>query len=100
MKPDIGGEVAESVKAIFKVGDVPVDWEQINTSGICAGEQDSHEQLRVSIESLKRNKVGLKGELCYLTKIKPFLKLVYRNFLYSCRVGKQPIPKRCASPAA
>uniref|UniRef100_B8Q7S6 Isocitrate dehydrogenase [NAD] subunit 1, mitochondrial n=1 Tax=Lipomyces starkeyi TaxID=29829 RepID=B8Q7S6_LIPST len=55
----IGAEVAESVKAIFKADNVPIDWEQIDVTGVGASE----EGFRESVQSLKKNKVGLKGIL-------------------------------------
>ena len=55
----IGKEVADSVKEIFEAVKVPVQWEQYDVSG----ETDQGEELfKQAMESLKRNKVGLKGE--------------------------------------
>lgn len=56
----IGKEISESVKTIFKSQKVPVDFEQIDVTGQVKpdGENDLFKQ---SIESLKRNKIGLKG---------------------------------------
>ncbi|CBX90321.1 isocitrate dehydrogenase (NAD(+)) idh1 [Plenodomus lingam] len=59
----IGAEVSESVKEIFKADNVPVEWEQVNVSGVDSGNVNSEELLRESIASLKRNKLGLKGIL-------------------------------------
>ena len=63
----IGGEVAESVKTIFKADNVPVEWEQIAVSGIhsgdAAGVTRTEEAFRESVASLKRNKLALKGIL-------------------------------------
>jgi isocitrate dehydrogenase (NAD+) len=59
----IGAEVAESVKTIFKADNVPVEWEQVDVSGVEAGGKHSEELFRESIASLKRNKLGLKGIL-------------------------------------
>lgn len=56
----IGAEVAESVKTIFKADHVPIEWEQVDVSGV-DGEKHSEELFRESIASLKRNKLGLKG---------------------------------------
>ncbi|KAK1921736.1 isocitrate dehydrogenase [Papiliotrema laurentii] len=56
----IGNEVADSVKEIFEAIKVPVQWEQYDVSG----ETDQGEDLfQQAMESLKRNKVGLKGIL-------------------------------------
>ncbi len=60
----IGAEVAESVKTIFKADNVPVEWEQVDVSGVASGNKAASEDLfRESIASLKRNKLGLKGIL-------------------------------------
>ncbi|ATY62353.1 isocitrate dehydrogenase [Cordyceps militaris CM01] len=60
----IGAEVAESVKTIFKADNVPIEWEQVEVTGIEEGDGARTEAaFRESVESLKRNKVGLKGIL-------------------------------------
>ncbi|PMD19773.1 NAD-isocitrate dehydrogenase subunit I [Hyaloscypha hepaticicola] len=59
----IGAEVAESVKTIFKADNVPIEWEQVDVSGVESGGKHSEELFRESIASLKRNKLGLKGIL-------------------------------------
>ncbi|KAI1336944.1 isocitrate dehydrogenase subunit 1 [Xylariaceae sp. FL0016] len=60
----IGAEVAESVKTIFKADSVPIDWEQVDVSGVDSGAPGSAEgAFRESVASLKRNKLGLKGIL-------------------------------------
>ncbi|OQE74258.1 hypothetical protein PENNAL_c0081G07402 [Penicillium nalgiovense] len=59
----IGAEVAESVKTIFKADNVPIEWEQVDVSGVDAGNKHSEELFRESLASLKRNKLGLKGIL-------------------------------------
>lgn len=57
----VGAEVSESVKEIFKADNVPVEWEQVDVSGVETGNKHSEELFRESIASLKRNKLGLKG---------------------------------------
>lgn len=57
----IGAEVAESVKTIFKADNVPIEWEQVDVSGVETGDKHSEELFRESIASLRRNKIGLKG---------------------------------------
>ena len=57
----IGAEVAESVKTIFKADNVPIEWEQIDVTGVESGDKHSEELFRESIASLRRNKIGLKG---------------------------------------
>ncbi|KPI39603.1 Isocitrate dehydrogenase [NAD] subunit 1, mitochondrial [Cyphellophora attinorum] len=59
----IGTEVAESVKTIFKADNVPIEWEQVDVTGVDSGDKHSEELFRESIASLKRNKLGLKGIL-------------------------------------
>ncbi|MCJ1350531.1 MAG: isocitrate dehydrogenase (NAD(+)) idh1 [Icmadophila ericetorum] len=59
----IGAEVAESVKTIFKADNVPIEWEQVDVTGVDTGDKHSEELFRDSIASLKRNKIGLKGIL-------------------------------------
>lgn len=59
----IGAEVSESVKEIFKADNVPIEWEQVDVSGMEDGNKHSEELFRESIASLKRNKLGLKGIL-------------------------------------
>lgn len=56
----IGGEITDSVKEIFDYLDAPIEWDQYDVSGISsAGEA----LFKRAMESLKRNKVGLKGIL-------------------------------------
>jgi isocitrate dehydrogenase (NAD+) len=62
----IGREVATSVKEIFGACNVPVEFEEVDVTGILAAEspKDAGEQLyRKALESIRRNKVGLKGIL-------------------------------------
>merc|ERR1711964_551801 len=59
----IGTEVAEAVKTIFKADNVPIEWEQVDVSGVETGGKLSEDLFRESIASLKRNKLGLKGIL-------------------------------------
>ncbi|KAI5300600.1 isocitrate dehydrogenase (NAD(+)) idh1 [Ascosphaera pollenicola] len=60
----IGAEVSESVKTIFKADNVPIEWEQVDVSGLDSGDKAKSEALfQESIASLKRNKIGLKGIL-------------------------------------
>lgn len=55
--------MSESVKEIFKADNVPIEWEQVNVSGVETGDKHSEELFREAIASLKRNKLGLKGIL-------------------------------------
>jgi isocitrate dehydrogenase (NAD+) len=56
----IGQETSRAVKALFKYENVPIDFEEIDVHGI-GDEPDARELFNQSIESLKRNRVGLKG---------------------------------------
>lgn len=53
--------MAESVKTIFKADNVPIEWEQVDVTGVESGDKHSEDLFRESIASLKRNKLGLKG---------------------------------------
>lgn len=54
----VGGEITDSVKEIFDYVNAPIEWEQYDVSGVSS----SGEALfRQAMESLKRNRVGLKG---------------------------------------
>ena len=55
----IGKEITDSVKEIFDGLKVPVEWEQYNVSGETAAGEGLFQE---AMESLRRNKVGLKGE--------------------------------------
>lgn len=55
----IGQEITDSVKTIFKDQRVPIDWDVVDVSG----HDDAAAGVTQAVESLKRNKVGLKGIL-------------------------------------
>ena len=57
-----GQEITDSVKQIFKSQNVPIDWEVVEVSGVESETGKSH-GVDEAVESLKRNKVGLKGIL-------------------------------------
>ncbi|CAK7274542.1 isocitrate dehydrogenase (NAD(+)) idh1 [Sporothrix epigloea] len=61
----IGAEVAESVKTIFKADNVPIEWEQIDVTGVdtTAPTGRTEDLFKESVASLRRNKLGLKGIL-------------------------------------
>jgi len=48
------------VKEIFEHVNAPIEWEQYNVSGTKTGGEELFQQ---AMESLKRNRVGLKGIL-------------------------------------
>ncbi|KAG8218579.1 hypothetical protein J3R82DRAFT_4220 [Butyriboletus roseoflavus] len=56
----IGAEITDSVKEIFDYVNAPIEWEQYNVSGMSSAGEDLFKQ---AMESLKRNRVGLKGIL-------------------------------------
>ena len=52
----VGKEITDSVKTIFEAEKIPVDWETVNIK-----QTDHKEGVYEAVESLKRNKIGLKG---------------------------------------
>lgn len=56
----IGKEITGSVKEVFSSLNVPVEWEEFDVSGETHG---SEKLFNEAMESLRRNKVGLKGKL-------------------------------------
>lgn len=50
---------------------MPIEWEQIDVTGVESGDKHSEELFRESIASLKRNKLGLKGmsPMCELGEV-------------------------------
>ena len=48
------------MKEIFEYVNAPIEWEQYNVSGMSS---DGEELFKQALESLKRNRVGLKGTL-------------------------------------
>ncbi|KAM3363254.1 3-isopropylmalate dehydrogenase, chloroplastic [Capsicum galapagoense] len=58
----IGPEIAESVKQIFKVAEVPIEWEEHYVGKEIDPRTNSFLTWE-SLESVRRNKVGLKGPM-------------------------------------
>ena len=54
----IGNEITDSVKEIFEYVNAPIEWEQYNVSGMSS---EGEELFKQAMESLRRNRVGLKG---------------------------------------
>ncbi|CCE62796.1 hypothetical protein TPHA_0D01560 [Tetrapisispora phaffii CBS 4417] len=52
----IGKEVTDSVVKIFASQGLPIDWERIDVPGM-----SNENEVKKAVESLKRNKIGLKG---------------------------------------
>ena len=56
----VGLEMATSVKSIFKAAHVPVEWEQFDITGYTDSKDDT--KLRQALDSIRKNKVALKGK--------------------------------------
>ncbi|KAJ7228586.1 mitochondrial NAD-dependent isocitrate dehydrogenase subunit 1 precursor [Mycena pura] len=56
----IGAEITDSVKEIFEHVNAPIEWEQYDVSGMASSGEALFKQ---AMDSLKRNRVGLKGIL-------------------------------------
>ncbi|KAG0165766.1 isocitrate dehydrogenase (NAD(+)) idh1 [Apophysomyces sp. BC1034] len=56
----VGKELSEAVKTVFKAANVPIEWEQFDLSGHVTKKDTL---MQDTLESLRRNKVGLKGTL-------------------------------------
>jgi len=54
----IGQEITQSVKDIFEHVNAPIEWEQYDVSGVSS---TGETLFRQAMDSLKRNRVGLKG---------------------------------------
>jgi isocitrate dehydrogenase (NAD+) len=54
----VGAEITDSVKEVFEHVNAPIEWEQYDVSGMSSAGEDLFKQ---AMESLKRNRVGLKG---------------------------------------
>ena len=58
----IGAELADAVVTIFKAARAPIEWEEHRkVSGHDARDKNSAERLKAAVDSIKRNKVALKG---------------------------------------
>jgi isocitrate dehydrogenase (NAD+) len=73
----IGQEVAAAVKDVFKAASVPVEFEQYDVSGLTS---ENDKLFQEAVESLRRNKVGIKGTL-----FTPTDKLGHSSFNVSLR---------------
>jgi isocitrate dehydrogenase (NAD+) len=58
----IGQEITDSVKEIFEHVNAPIEWEQYDVSGMSSSGEALFKQ---AMESLKRNRVGLKGFIVF-----------------------------------
>ena len=74
--------MAESIKTIFKADNVPIEWEQIDVTGVESGDKHSEELFRESIASLKRNKLGLKGQCSIVFAV--HCSMISRYITYPC----------------
>jgi len=59
----IGAEVAESVKTIFKAEMIPITWEEVGITTLETPVERTEEMFEACVNSLSRNKLGLKGIL-------------------------------------
>ena len=66
----IGGEITDSVKEIFEYVNAPIEWDQYDVSGISSSGAALFKQ---AMDSLKRNRVGLKGSVHPFDALWPFL---------------------------
>ncbi|KAI9317303.1 isocitrate dehydrogenase, NAD-dependent [Dichotomocladium elegans] len=73
----IGQEIASSLKDVFKAANAPVEFEQYDVSGLTS-EDDA--LFQESLDSLRRNKVGIKG-----TMFTPTSKLGHKSFNVTMR---------------
>lgn len=60
----VGAEITDSVKEIFDHVNAPIQWEQYDVSGVSSSGEALFKQ---AMDSLKRNRVGLKGNYMSLS---------------------------------
>ncbi|KAG2189414.1 hypothetical protein INT44_004556 [Umbelopsis vinacea] len=73
----VGPDLAASVKDVFKAANVPVEFEQYDVSGMTSADDKLYKE---SLDSLRRNKVGIKGTL-----FTPATKLGHTSFNVTMR---------------
>lgn len=56
-----GKELTESIKKVFTAVNAPIDWEEVDMTGYA--QTDEACKLNQALESIKRNKIALKGKL-------------------------------------
>jgi len=56
-----GKELTGSIKEVFKAINAPVDWEEVAMTGYA--DTDEGSKLPQALESIRRNKIALKGDL-------------------------------------
>jgi len=94
----IGAEVSESVREIFKADNVPIEWEQVDVSGVESGDKHSEELFRESVASLKRNKIGLKGTIEELPPPDELLLKIHRYPTHTrCTIWSRLLQRRSPS---
>lgn len=75
----VGREVCHAVKKIFTTALVPVDFDEVTVSGLdCRDESEAECRLQAVLESLRRNRIGLKGSTKQRFSFNQF-----RNILYT-----------------
>lgn len=105
----IGQEITNSVKEIFEHVNAPIEWEQYDVSGMSSSGEALFKQ---AMDSLKRNRVGLKGQSfwpCFcdspLTSLQAFFSppspsLVTSHGTSPCASNSISTPQLCcASPS-
>jgi isocitrate dehydrogenase (NAD+) len=60
------------VKEIFEAVNAPIDWDQYNVSGMSS---TGESLFKEAMDSLKRNKVGLKGASGWIFRISPVVEI-------------------------
>ncbi|KAJ2920133.1 hypothetical protein MD484_g332, partial [Candolleomyces efflorescens] len=76
----IGAEITDSVKEIFQHVNAPIEWEQYDVSGMSSSGEALFKQ---AMDSLKRNKVGLKGVARFLSPICKFANAFFEGILFT-----------------
>lgn len=62
-----GKELTGSIKEVFKAVNAPVDWEEVAMTGYA--DTDEGSKLPQALESIRRNKIALKGRDQYIIHI-------------------------------
>lgn len=58
----VGKELVDAVVTIFKAAKAPIEWEEHRkVSGLDLKDKHAVERLKAAVDSIKRNKVALKG---------------------------------------
>jgi hypothetical protein len=77
----VGKEITDSVKEIFEACNAPIEFEEFSVSGETS---QNEAEFKKSVDSLRRNKVGLKGA-ARPAKLPSQGKCLHRHPLYTSR---------------